>query len=335
MSENHPVVLITGATNGIGLEAACQLAEKGFSVYTTARSDEKGSVAVNKIQARGGEKMGKCGYFVCSLEDMMTVKSFVETVKASLDRIDILLLNAGVQSSMFAKEIPKTKQGFEYTTGVNHLAHFYIVQELLPLLESTAEKNFGTDVRVTIVSSDLHDPDSKTRASKKMGKPVLREEVEEALFSDDIDYMDGQERFTKKGYNAPWAYKYSKLLNAMHAIELAHLLSEKGSKVTANTLDPGFIPTSGLARSNGKVMSAVFSFVAGKLLKPLFKAMFKQPVRSLAEGAGSELYACLEGKNGEYYHLNEVTSPAEMAGDERLRRALWKKSEMAIARIFR
>jgi NAD(P)-dependent dehydrogenase (short-subunit alcohol dehydrogenase family) len=103
--------LITGATSGIGLSAATELARRNAHVVITARSADKARDAIKKIGP------GLVDYILLDLTDLESVKR----AAARVDRaFDVVVLNAGVMATPFTK----TVDGFELQMGTNHLGHF-------------------------------------------------------------------------------------------------------------------------------------------------------------------------------------------------------------------
>ena len=131
--------LITGATSGIGLAAASELARRNAQVVITARSVEKAREAIKKIGP------GLVDYLLMDLTDLDSVRK----AAARVDRaFDVVVLNAGVMATPFTK----TTDGFELQMGTNHLGHFAFagliknqIKDRLVVVSSFAHKmgNFG------------------------------------------------------------------------------------------------------------------------------------------------------------------------------------------------
>lgn len=103
--------LITGATSGIGKEAARELARAGGTVIIAARSRSKAEKVKLELSSQRIEILE------LDLTDLESVRSAARNIT---DDIDVLILNAGIMA------IPKlvTKDGFEMQMGTNHLGHF-------------------------------------------------------------------------------------------------------------------------------------------------------------------------------------------------------------------
>jgi NAD(P)-dependent dehydrogenase (short-subunit alcohol dehydrogenase family) len=138
--------LITGATSGIGLAAATELARRNAQVVITARSEEKAKAAIKKIGP------GLVSSIIVDLTDLSTVRK----AAASIDTpFDVVVLNAGVMATPFTK----TVDGFELQMGTNHLGHFAFagliknqIKDRLVVVSSFAHRmgNFGDNNIETI-----------------------------------------------------------------------------------------------------------------------------------------------------------------------------------------
>ncbi|HTY47392.1 MAG TPA: SDR family oxidoreductase [Methanomassiliicoccales archaeon] len=199
---NGRLMLITGATSGIGKAAANALAAKGASLVILARNEEKAKAATAEIASRTGNK--SLEIIRCDLSSLDNVRSAAKEFLSKHERLDVLIANAGVIQG----KRHLTADGFEYTLGVNHLAHFVLTNLLLDTLKRSAPS------RVVVTSSASH----------------LRA------------HMDFDDLMEARSYS-PWkAYGQSKLANTLFTFELSKRL--EGTKVTANCFHPGLVRTS-------------------------------------------------------------------------------------------
>jgi retinol dehydrogenase 14 len=174
-------ILVTGATDGIGLATAMELAGQGHEVVLHGRNEDKALHACDAIRAAVPDAKLQTAY--ADFADLSAVARMAKDIAARLPRLDVLINNAGV----YKTEWETSPDGFEMTLAVNHLAHFLLTNLLLPLLKKSAAP------RVITVSSLVH----------ASGRIVF-------------DNMNGE-----RGYNGYHAYANSKLANALFANELA------------------------------------------------------------------------------------------------------------------
>lgn len=140
-------VLITGANTGIGFETAKALAPS-YDIIIGARNDAKGKAAVAKL--RDAVPGASCELAVFDLADLDSVSDFSKSMLDAGTPLDVLINNAGVM----ACPLSRTKQGFETQIGVNHLGHFLLTEELLPLIQA-AGSNHG-DARIVNLASSAN-----------------------------------------------------------------------------------------------------------------------------------------------------------------------------------
>lgn len=137
------VVLITGATNGIGLEAARSIAKKGARVVIVGRNPQKTQeVAAQLTQESGAEVSAILG----DLSLMRDVRKVAAEFREKFDRLDVLLNNAGAVFNTHQR----TDEGNEMTFALNHLNYFLLTHLLLDMLKANAPS------RIVNVSSSAH-----------------------------------------------------------------------------------------------------------------------------------------------------------------------------------
>ncbi|WP_188970229.1 SDR family oxidoreductase [Deinococcus aerolatus] len=131
-------VLVTGATGGIGLESARELARRGAAVTVLGRDPGK--------TARVAQEIGAAGTLIADLTEMTQVRQVAAEFRDRVQRLDVLVNNAGALYS----GRQESREGVELTWALNHLAPFLLTRELLPLLRA------GEAPRVVTVSSGAH-----------------------------------------------------------------------------------------------------------------------------------------------------------------------------------
>jgi dehydrogenase/reductase SDR family member 12 len=135
------VAVVTGATSGIGLATASELARRGWSVYFLARSRDRAERALARIgPARGG---GVAGYGLADLEDQDSVRAFARGFRRAHDRLDVLVHAAGAIHPRFGVN----HAGIELTVAGQLVTPFLLTKLMLPALLA------GSPSRVITVSS--------------------------------------------------------------------------------------------------------------------------------------------------------------------------------------
>ena len=181
-------ILITGATNGIGLEAAVELARRGGRIVMVGRDPQRTEAAAADVMARSGSR--EVSHLLCDFSSQASIRALAADVLSRLDRLDVLVNNAGGVN----KTRRLTGDGIEATFAVNHLGYFLLTNLLLDLLVRSAP------ARIVTVASVGH----------RRG----------TLDFDDLGY--------ERGYAIMKAYTRSKLANVLFADALARRLAGTG-----------------------------------------------------------------------------------------------------------
>ena len=123
------IILVTGATDGLGRWVARDLAGRGATVLLHGRDAGRAGAAVHEIS----EETGNDGlrYYLADFSSLEEVRRLAEEVRSGHDRLDVLVNNAGVISP----EREESEDGIELTFAVNYLSHFLLTRLLSPLLQ--------------------------------------------------------------------------------------------------------------------------------------------------------------------------------------------------------
>ena len=149
------VAVITGGTDGLGLETAIQLAKRGCQIIITYRNQVKAEVAIDRIsQVASSEVHG----LALELGSFKSIMAFCQEVREITDRIDILVNNAGIfciEEDASGYPIKKhTEDGLELVMGVNYFGHVLLTETLLDLLKATGRPD--DPARIITLSSIGH-----------------------------------------------------------------------------------------------------------------------------------------------------------------------------------
>jgi len=129
---NKKLILITGATAGIGEAAAYALAVQGHELILVGRNREKAEKVAAQIRTQTGNQA--IHYLLADFSDLRQIRQLAEQVKTQFSKLDVLINNAG---AAFMRRY-KTKYGVEKTFLVNHLAPFLLTNLLLDHLQEPA-----------------------------------------------------------------------------------------------------------------------------------------------------------------------------------------------------
>ena len=295
------VVLITGASTGLGLESAKRLAAGGATIVLTSRNASKGEKAVESVKnylTGKGITESKIYNLILDLDDLEDVKKFPESYKAlGLGDISVLINNAGV---MAIPDRQLTKDGYERTFQSNHLGHFVLTAELYPFLSREGAK-------VINVSSEAFNF------------------APQGL---DVENLNGE-----KSYGAWSSYGLSKLANILFTQELQRKADAAGEEwLSTVTLHPGAVSTDlgryivgeekwNELKSNGPSGFEKFALNAASIF-----------TKTVPEGASTQIFLAT-GANGSltkgafYEDMKEKKNLPKFARDEDKARALWEISE--------
>lgn len=268
---------VTGGNSGIGRATVAALLDRGASVVVASRSAERTRPVLDALRRTYPE--ADVSFAPLDLADLGSVRRAADAFLASSRGLDVLINNAGV-----AGVRGLTHDGFDITIGTNHLGPVLLTALLLPKLREASQG------RVVNVSSDAH------RRMRRidwgtLGRPPAR-------------------------IGPLAAYGLSKLMNVLHARELARRLAD--TRVTTYALHPG----------------AVASEIWRELPGPVQYVM-KLFMITNEEGARTSLYCAtapeLGAVSGRYYTRSQEVKPSAVGADDALARELFTRTEEAIS----
>ncbi len=320
-------ILITGGSSGIGFQAVLKLISHGHNIILPCRNISRAHEVMTNIFNQLPCELTKKGIIytpVMDLSDLYSIDSLCTEIRKKRFNIDVLILNAGLQYTG-SKSPMRSSQGLELTFAVNHLAHFYLTQNLLPLI------NRSNDSKIIITSSEVHNPKS---SGGKVGAKASLGKLAGLASGEEFDMIDGSQ------FNADKAYKDSKLCNILFAKELSNKLKKKSLQIKVIAWAPGLvIPRDShgffrYSRKYNQLGQILFSFLARDLLR----------ITTSNEKAGillSELVCSSKYNKSEFnFYSNklvslgkfvfEKTNISEEANREGLSKRLWDLSKSLV-----
>jgi NAD(P)-dependent dehydrogenase (short-subunit alcohol dehydrogenase family) len=199
------IVLITGATDGLGQAVAVDAATAGATVLVHGRSPERIQATLELVGSASTGEPPRA--YQADLASLAEVRGLARAVAAGEQRLDVLVNNAGIGGNTpGGGERQVSEDGHELRFAVNYLAGYLLTRELIPLLEGSAP------ARIVNVSSAGQMP------------------------------LDFDDVMLERDYSGTRAYCQSKLAQILFAVDLAEELA--GSGVTATCLHPStYMPT--------------------------------------------------------------------------------------------
>jgi NAD(P)-dependent dehydrogenase (short-subunit alcohol dehydrogenase family) len=221
---DEQVVLVTGATDGLGRGVAADLAARGATVLLHGRSDERLARTVADLRAATGSERLRA--YRAGFASLAEVGALADRVLGAEPRLDALVNNAGIGTSLPGDGARmESADGHELRFAVNYLAGYLLTRRLLGLLERS------TPARIVNVASAGQMP---------------------------IDFDDVM---LTRGYSGVRAYCQSKLAQILFTFDLADELRDRG--VTATALHPAtYMPTKMVLAARGSAVSTLEEGVA-------------------------------------------------------------------------
>ncbi|CAG7822358.1 unnamed protein product [Allacma fusca] len=281
--------LITGGNCGIGFETARELVKHGCEVIIAGRNQMTCEEAISKIKKE--RPTGVCSFVYLDLNSLHSVKNCANEIRLKYDNIDMLILNAGTFGAPFGL----TEDNYERTFQVNHLAQFYLLLLLKPILISKPTN------RIIILSSESHRLAFLTRDNISK------------------DYLSP---LTSKYFTSFMAYNESKLCNILTAVEISRQWSIHG--ITCNAVHPGNMVGTNLTR-HWWIYKILFAIV-----KPFTKSLQQAAATTIWGATALEL----KGVTGVYMNNCWLSPPSSKAEDAVLAQQLWDLSVSMIENVM-
>jgi NAD(P)-dependent dehydrogenase (short-subunit alcohol dehydrogenase family) len=281
------IVVITGATSGIGQVAAEALAKQGAKIVQVARDAQRAEAALRRLRELNPRVPHSVHHADLSL--IGEAKRVAAEIAHAEPRIDVLINNAG---AMFS-DYQATSEGLERTFALNHMSYFVLTHGLRERLQASASG------RIVNTSSDAHASATLDFDDLQSVKAYANKSLGEWL------------RYGGPGFKV---YSRSKLCNILFTRELARRLAN--CDVTANCLHPGFVNTRFGDQSGGLI-----SFGIGVAKR--FALTPQQGAETLVHLATSREVAT---STGQYFVKCRPATPSVAAQDDAAAQRLWQAS---------
>lgn len=188
MNIHEKTIIITGASDGIGLEAARELKKQGANVVIVGRSPKKTKAAGKELAVP---------YFITDFTRLEEVRTLAASLKKAYPRIDVLANNAG---GLFGdREV--TVDGFEKTMQVNHLAHFLLTTLLMDTLIKSKATIINTSSVANSLLGDFNIDDLNMKKKYTAGKAYGNAKLENILFTKELNRLYGKKAISAVAFH--------------------------------------------------------------------------------------------------------------------------------------
>lgn len=310
------VAVVTGASSGIGFVIARELAKHNAKVIAFGKPTD---IEAGKVAMKGGEtdfnnthtsgladqgSATQIQWEAVELSDLNEVKKTSKRLAKELDRLDILIENAGIG----IMETSLTKDGYDAHLTVNNLSHIIIANQLLPLMRKTVAlpDTKPNSVRIVGQASELH----------------RGEKLRDVKFSDKAEF--------KEQIGPEANYNRTKLAVILFDKALCkNVLSPEGDKIRVYSTHPGAVATGQLEQ-----LKTGYGIV-GEAMTRAFKPLARSP----DHGALCALWAAVAPDAADYKQGSYFTDPKEEGQeiadgrDETLMQNFWQNSLAIIKEV--
>ncbi|MCS6812431.1 MAG: protochlorophyllide reductase [Cyanobacteria bacterium] len=241
-AQQKSTVIITGASSGVGLQAARSLAQRGnWHVVMACRDLTKTYAAIQRV----GIPEGTYTVLPIDMASLGSVRHFVNTFRSLGRSLEALVCNAAIYMPLIKQPL-RSPEGYELTVATNHLGHFLLCNLLLEDLKQSP----AADRRLVILGTVTHNP------NELGGKIPPRPDLGDLRgfadgFKEPISMIDG------KKFEPVKAYKDSKVCNVLTMREL-HRRFHESTGIIFNSLYPGCVATTALFRNHYPLFQKLF-----------------------------------------------------------------------------
>ncbi|KAJ9144989.1 Short-chain dehydrogenase TIC 32, chloroplastic [Pleurostoma richardsiae] len=294
------VAIVTGGALGIGFEVSRALANAGAKVIMVNRKEEQGNDAIETIRKETPD--ADVDWKECDLGSLRQVREVFSSLRDSLDRLDFLVLSAGINTNQYGEDA----DGIDRHFGVNYLGQYYATNQLWPLLRKTSKLPSTPAPRVVFEASEVH------RAAPSDAHFASLEEINDPN-------MDGTRLYART--------KLALILLAKYGLA-GKVIKGNNDNIIATSVHPGAVNT-----AMQQQWKDAYPGLTGKLLTWSMLAFGRNP----EQGSYSALWALTapeieeNGQNGWYF--NDPGRPGKessQASDPDLGEALWQLSERIV-----
>ncbi|MDH6364839.1 NAD(P)-dependent dehydrogenase (short-subunit alcohol dehydrogenase family) [Enterococcus sp. PF1-24] len=224
MMAKKTIALIAGGTSGVGKRTAIDLAERDFEIILIGRNKKKGEEIKRELQEK--TQNSAIAFYAA---DLSTKAGVATRLKADLNQIDVLVSTVGVM----LPELHLTADGYDQNFVLNYLTHFWLINQLLPLLKKSAQGRIllvGA-MPFAINHAKVKLPTLQTKSNKYSQMPVVGEAT---------------------------------VGKTLLVLKLSEML--KDSPITVNIFQPGYVPDSSYGADTGGLMQ-IFGKIMGRFSK--------------------------------------------------------------------
>ena len=311
------LVIVTGASSGVGKHAARAFYETGATVIMACRNEAKARDTMKWIEssASAPKGKGKLVFVQIDLSSLESVKSFANTIMEMTEPLAVLMCNAGIMTTPFTL----TGDGFESQFQINYLSHYYLTMLLVEKLKANPD-----GARLVNISSI---------SAAWVPFPACCGGCCSRLCGfGPVDFSGGGAWPAKSGaccsYEPMDSYAYSKAAQVIFGSELDRRVFA-GTKVIALSVEPGSNPTTSIHK-NGRgsmCLQFMFSYTCLPCLLKVFCIHKEMDVM-----ASSGVYAALSDnvQRGDYFRNNLKYKTRGPAGDPKHGPPLWDFSAKCV-----